>query len=145
MRVILSPDFKTIKFCFLKQPNFDVIFSNEFGHYSSLQNIPLLTDIINRQIYLLLSESLVAPNFIEIAIPEPTLDNKKSKKTTSDKDEVVKTESDQDEYSSDEEPQDEDLSESSEGTTEEEPEFTQKQRITNRKSKQTRSKSSQKK
>ncbi|KAG2388738.1 hypothetical protein C9374_000177 [Naegleria lovaniensis] len=142
MRVIISPDFKTLKFCFLRQPNFDLIFSNEFGHHATLQNVPLLTDVINRQIYLFLSESLVAPNFIELAIPETTPE-KKTRKSEQTVEEV--NESDNEQYS------DDDIE--SDKTSDEEPsafetdqEINQKQRITNRKaSKQTKSRLSQKK
>ncbi|EFC43837.1 predicted protein [Naegleria gruberi] len=133
MRVILSPDFKLLKFCFLKQPNFDLIFSNEFGHHSSLQNLPILTDIINRQIYLLLSETLVAPNFIEIPIPEPS--EKKTKK--SEQEDEADVQADNGEYSSDDLESNNDDELSSRGSDDEDTieEDQSRQRITNRKTK----------
>ena len=142
MRVILSPDFKLLKFCFLKQPNFDLIFSNEFGHHSSLQNLPILTDIINRQIYLLLSETLVAPNFIEIPIPEPS--EKKTKK--SEQEDEADVQADNGEYSSDDLESNNDDELSSRGSDEDTIEEDQsRQRITNRKTKRSTRPTSNKK
>ncbi|KAL9645645.1 hypothetical protein ABK040_003378 [Willaertia magna] len=103
IRVIISPDFKTLKFSFLKQPNFDLIFSNEFGHYVPIQNVPILTDIINRQIYLLLTEKLVYPKFIEIPLPDPfESEEKKEKKREEEKQEMIieGQQIDEDRYSS---------------------------------------------
>jgi len=69
-KIKASPDLKSVKFCFAEQPDFDLVFTNEFGSNYVLKNLPKITDLINRYIYTTLKEQLVYPNFKVIDLSE---------------------------------------------------------------------------
>lgn len=70
----ISPDFKVVKVCFGQQPEFDVIFTNEFGVNYGIKNLPKITDLINRFIHTTLVSKLVYPKHLTFSL-ESLLDN----------------------------------------------------------------------
>jgi hypothetical protein len=70
VRLSFTNDFRKLDITFVEHPDFDMIFANEIGDRTTIRNLPYITDIINRQLFVLIRDKLLEPNKITIDLPE---------------------------------------------------------------------------